>query len=77
MEEGTRTQTQERLVGWSAVVRGHRGIEEEDRALSCLSVYVLCSRNLPNCVGAFAFERFLSTYRLAYSSCLVVGVQQL
>ena len=49
----------------SAFVSGHGGIEGEDRSLSYLPVHVLCSRHLHECVGAFVFERILSTSPLA------------
>ena len=61
----------------SASVGGHGGIEGEDRALSCLSVHMLCSRHLHECVGAFVFVRVLSTSHLASLFCLVAGVRQL
>ena len=45
----------------SASVGGHGGIEGEDRALSCLSVHMLCFRHLHECVGAFVL---LSTHHI-------------
>ena len=40
----------------SAPVGGHGGIEGEDRALSCLSVHMLCVCHLHECVGAFCLQ---------------------
>ncbi len=57
----------------SASVGGHGGIEEEDRALSCLSVHMLCFRHLHECVGAFVFKRVLSTFHLVSLFCPCCG----
>ena len=60
----------------SALVGNHGGIEGEDRALSCLSVGILCSRHLHECVGVFVFVRVSPTPSLASLFCLSAGVRQ-
>ncbi len=58
----------------SAVVSDHGGIEEEDRALSCLLVHALCFHNCPKFVVAFVSWKVLPVSQLGSLVNLVVGV---
>ena len=58
----------------SAVVSGHGGIGEEDRALSCLPVHALCFHNCPQFVVAFVSWKVLPVSQLGSLINLVVGV---